>query len=132
MNNTPQFHGVKVHWACSSTGVSGVGTFAMQSRDHNKASDSEIVQDGTGFAVNKTYYNFSESATIEVIQTASGPGGNLVPTLPEPSDILTLSDTIYTAIAGTSWLVESVGTRSSNTSAQRTTLNLTRYPLITS
>jgi len=131
MNSSPVYRGVKVHWAVGSTGVSGNGTFKLQSRDHNMGADSEVVQDATGFAVNKTYFNFNESATLEIVNTSSGTGGDLTPTIPSPSDMLTITDTIYTQIAGTTWLVDGVSTKSSNTSALRTTLNLTRYALIT-
>lgn len=131
MPSTPVHRGVKVHWAVGSTGCTGMGTFKLQSTDHNLAADSEIVQDSTGFAVNKTYYNFTEQATLEIVNTSTGTGGDLTPTIPAVSDMLTISDTVYTQIAGSTWIVDSVSTKRSNTAALRTTVALTRYPLIT-
>lgn len=133
MQSSPQFKGVKIHWGVSSTTTSAFGTLTLQSRDHSRNADTDIVQDATGFAVNKTFFNYSDTATFEYIPTAAAPGaGNVTPTVPEAGDMVTVVDSVYTQIAGTNWIVDSASTRSSNTSAMRVTVNLTRYPLITS
>lgn len=130
---TPVHRGLKVHWACgSSTITTGIGTFKLQSRDHSLNADTDMVQDATGYVVNKTYFNHTETATLDYVPTDTGSGGDLTPTIPALGNILTITDTVYTAIAGTNWMVDGVNTKSSNTSAMRVTLNLTRYGNITS
>lgn len=131
LSNIPVVRGVGVHWGVSTTGVTGAGTFKLQSTDHNQGSDSDIVHDASGFAVNKTYYNFNESATLDVVVTGSANSASVAPTLAKPSDIITITDSVYTQLAGTDWLVDSVSIKRSNTSAMRVTYSLTRYPLIT-
>lgn len=126
---TPVHKGVGVHWGVSSTGCTGFGTFALQSRDLSKRADSEVIQDATGFATNKTFFNHTDSATLEVVFTGSS-GGNLTPTIAEIGDTLTITDSVFTQIAGTTWIVEDVSVRSSNTTAMRATVNLTKYPKI--
>jgi hypothetical protein len=132
LNSVPVHRGIGVHWAVQSTTVSGAGTFKLQSTDHTLQAATDMVQDGSGFTVNKTYYDFSESATLECVITGTNGTGNVSPTLAEPSDIITITDSVYTQLAGTDWLVDSVSVKRSNTSAMRVTYNLTRYPLITS
>ena len=92
--STPVHKGVGVHWACSSTGVTGFGTFSMQSRDFNKRADSEVIQDATGFATNKTYFNHMDQATMEVVVTGSA-GGNLTPTIAEVGDVIRIDRSTF-------------------------------------
>lgn len=133
MTTTPIYHGVKVHWGVGSSTAIGVsGTFVLQGRDHGMTADAEVIQDATGFAVNKTYYNHNESATFDYVPTDTYDGaGNLTPSIPTVGALVTVTDTVYTTIAGTNWLIDSISTKSSNTSAMRVTLTLSRYGLIT-
>lgn len=132
LSSTPIYRGVDVHWSVKSTSITGAGIFKLQSTDHGLQADTEIVQDGSGFACNKTYYNFNETATLEVVITGAGATGAVTPVLAEPSDIITITDIVYTQLAGTDWLVDSVSIKRSNTTAMRVTYSLSRYPLITS
>lgn len=129
--SSPVHKGVGVHWGVTSTGCTGFGTFVLQSRDFSKRADSEVIQNASGFTVNKTFFNHNDSATLEVVVTGSS-GGAVAPVLAEVGDVVTITDSTFTNIAGTNWLVEDVSSRSSNTSAMRLSFSLTKYPLITS
>jgi hypothetical protein len=125
------YHGVGVHWGTSSTTSTTLGTLKLQSRDHEKKSEMEAVKDGDGITVGKIYYDQMDEATFEYIPTSSTVNGTLTPTLPAIGDLISISDTTYTAIAGATWICESVSTKSSNTSALRATVKLVKYQSIT-
>lgn len=133
MTTTPVYHGVKVHWGTTSTGVTTViGTFALQGRDHNLGSDADVIQNGNGFALGKTYFNHNEAGTFDYIPyTAATPAGDLTPTIPAVGTMIVVTDTVYTAISGSQWMVDSISTKSSNTAAMRVSLGISRYGGIT-
>jgi len=124
------YHGVGVNFGVSSS-FSGV-TGAFQTRDHSIQSGNEIIANGIGDPVNKTYYGQYETATFEYVATGAGPSGTVAVTYPTQGSTLTITDTVYTQISGSSWLVDKVSTKGSNTTSVRVTCELTRYPLITS
>lgn len=125
------YKGVGCHWGVSSSTVSTV-TGKFQSRDHSKKSETDAIKDGDGVTVGKVYFDPTEEASFEYIPTSVTVNGDLTPTLPAIGDLLTVTDTKYTAIAATNWLVEDVSTKSSNSAAMRVSLKLTKYPQITS
>jgi hypothetical protein len=124
------YHGVGVNFGISSSLAAVTGAF--QTRDHNYESGAEIIANGSGDTVEKTWYDVRQTATFEYVSTGAGPGGSVAVTMPTIGSILVVSDTGYTQIANSYWLVDKVSTKGSNTSAVRVTVNLTYYPLITS
>lgn len=125
------YHGISINFGISSSlaGVTGV----FQTKDHSFNIEHELVRDGFGEFVQKTYFGTADEGTIEWIVTAAGgPDGKAVPTLPALGGMIVLTDTNDTSIAATTWLVDNVSTRGSNTTALRATAKLTKYPLITS
>jgi hypothetical protein len=124
------YHGIGVNFGLSSslTDISG----AFQTRDHSYQSGNEIINNGQGDPIEKTYHGQYETATFEYVATGTGPGGAVTVTLPSQGLTLTVTDTLYGQIAGSSWLVEKVSTKGSNTTAVRVTCDLVRYPLISS
>jgi hypothetical protein len=128
MSNT--YRGVGLHFGVNSTTAYVVsGTLRTQSRDHNLKAEKEQVRDGDGTTVGIVYYDPSEEATFEFIPTSSGVSGTLNPSnsLSAIGSMGTVTDSVYTAIAGTNWIVDDVSTKGSNTSALRVTLKLIRF-----
>lgn len=127
-------NGVSVAFGISSTSFSGsgIGTFKLQSRNHSKKAKKEDVADATGATVQRTYYDPSEEATLEYIQFAAN-NAALTAALVTPAigAIVTITDTSYTEIAGTNWMVDDVSSAGSNTSATKITLKLERFAGIT-
>jgi len=127
------YKGVGVTWGTSSTTFStGMGTFYLQSRDHSKKAENKSIKDGNGETRGKVFFDQTEEASFEYIPISSGTvNGSLVPTIPAIGDLFTVSDSIYTAIAGV-YLVEDISTKSSNNGALKATVKLMKYPYITS
>ena len=125
------YKGVGVHWGVTSTGATAFGTMRLQTRDHTRKTESELVKDADGVTVSKVFYDPTAEATFEYVATAAS-GGAAAPTLPACGDVITVTDAVYTQIAGTNWLCDEVSTKSSNTSAMRVTVKCTQYPAITS
>lgn len=124
------YRGVGVCWGVGTTAVSTV-TGALQTRDHTLRADMDETRNGEGVVVQKTYYNPTEEASFEFVASGTN-GGTVTPTLPAIGSLLTVTDTVYTPISGSAWLVDEVSTAGSNTSAVRITLRMTKYPNITS
>jgi hypothetical protein len=124
------FNGVGAHWGVSSTTCTAFGTFKLQSRDHKKKSETEMVKDADGVTVSKIFFDPSQEATFEYIPTSATATGSVTPTMPAIGDKLTVADTIY-PISASNWLVDEVSTKSSNTSVMKVTVQLSQYPQIT-
>ncbi len=125
------YKGVGIHWGVGST-THELHNGKLQTRDHTLKSEMETVRDAEGVTVNKTYYDPNQEATLEFVTTGSAGVGNAKPELPAIGDVVSLSDDVYTQIAGTVtganvWMVDEVSTKSSNTSAMRVTIRITRY-----
>src|ERR1017187_3384799 len=127
---TNVYHGVGVNFGISSSLANVTGLF--QTRDHVNTSDVDLVRSGTGDVVEKTYYNLYETGNFDYVASGTGPSGIVAVTLPTVGTLLTITDTVYTAIAGTSWLIDKASSKSSNTTAMKISLDLTRYAGITS
>lgn len=125
-----KFHGVGVNFGVSSS-LAGV-TGAFQTEDNTDASSNEKIMDGGGTFQNASYYGFFQEATFEYVATGAGPSGTIAVTKPAVGDILVVTNTTHTQIAGTNWIVENVDTKGSNTTAHRVTVKLWRADAITS
>lgn len=132
MADRNKYHGVAVNFGVGSAIGSVVGIF--QTRDHGLEADNEIIRNGTGDEVEKTFYATGrETCTFEYVASAAGTAsGNATITYPTVGDVFTVTDSGYSLIAGTSWLCDTVDIRGSNTTAARVTVKATRYALITS
>jgi hypothetical protein len=132
MADRNKYHGIAVSFGVASQIGSVVGVF--QTRDHGLESDNEIIRNGTGDEVEKTFYGTGrETCTFEYVASQTGgPAGNATVTYPTIGDAFTVTDTNYPAIAGTSWLCDGVDIKGSNTTAVRVTVKATRYALISS
>jgi len=123
------FHGIAVNFGVSSSLASVTGLF--QTRDHNYRVSDELIMDGLGTYQTKNYYAFVEEANFEYVATGNGTAsGTATVLMPSASAQLTVTDTQYTQIAGTTWLVDDVSTKGSNTTSVRVTCKLSRYPSI--
>ena len=123
------YRGIGVNFGISSSLANITG--AMQTRDHQYRSETEMVRNSYGDTVAKIYYDASEEATFSWIATGTS-GGSITVTLPTIGALLTVTDAGYTQIAGTTWLVDDVSTAGSNTGAVKVTAKLSKYPNITS
>ena len=125
------YKGVGCHWGVGSTTYT-LTNGRLQSRDHSRRSEMETIKDAEGVTIGKYFYDQNESATFEAVITGSAGSGVAVPILPAVGDAVTLTDTNYIAISGSTtglnvWLVQDVATKSSNTSAMRITFELVRH-----
>lgn len=125
-----KFHGIGVNFGVSSS-LSAI-TGAFQTRDQNFQGSNESIMDGGGNFVQDSTYGLFETATFEYVATGAGPNSNVAVTLPTVGELLTVTDTVYTQIAGTAWIVRGYDVKGSNTSATRVTVNLWRASAITS
>jgi hypothetical protein len=125
------YHGISVNFGLSSSinTVSG----AFQTRDHQYTSGNEIIANGQGDPVEKTYYGQIETATFEYVATnTGGPSGTAAVLIPAQGQTATVVDVLYSQISGSTWLVDKASTKGSNTTAVRVTVDLWRASLITS
>lgn len=131
MTNAPKINGVGCHWGVSSTGISGFGALVLTSTDHNMESDVETAQDPSGYVTIDVTYNHRETATLQTWISGSTPDvGNTTiatTTYPQPGDVVTIADTVDTAIAGTDWIAGNASVSRSNTSLARVSIPLRRY-----
>jgi len=110
----------------------------FQTREHHIIMESKDIKDGGQTTVAKAYWDYHEEATFNYV--AYGVGGQ-VPTSDLPVigqyvsvntiSLYTLSNTNYYPITGNNWKVEDIQVSSSNVSATRVTLKLTRHPAST-
>ena len=122
------FHGVSVNWGVE-TNIEGV-TGLMQTRDHTLASNAELVVDGGETPVSKVYWGIYEEATFVYVATDfTYRSGNAKYMLPDIGSTVYVSDAINNQLDG-NWMVDNVATHTSNTTATRVTLKLSRYPQI--
>lgn len=124
------YHGVGVNFGVSSSIAAVTGAF--QTRDNTYNASNESIMNGSGAFVEDTTYGQYETATFEYVATGAGPGVTAAVTFPTVGDIITVTDTGYTQIAQTNWIVRDVTIRGSNTTATRVTCNLWRAVNITS
>jgi hypothetical protein len=124
------YTGVGIHWGVGSSGITSFGTFKLQTTDHTKKSKVEEITDGDGNTVGKVYYDLMEEGTFEYIPTGVS-SGSITPTLPNVGDKFTVTDTVYTQLAATNWLVDEVNIKRSNTSAMKVSVKCSKYAAIT-
>ncbi len=124
------YRGVGCHWGTSST-TSTTITGQVQTRDHDKQAEMEPIKNGDGTTVGKVYYDHNEKCTFNWIPTQATLTGTMNPSLPAIGDLVTLTDAVYTAVAGTNWIVEKVSTKSANNGAMKIDMELAKFPSIT-
>lgn len=123
------YHGVGVNFGIATGITNVVGLF--QTNDHGVTSDNEIIRDGTGAEIEKTFYAFKMTGTFEYVASGAGPSGNVSVVYPAVGAMVTVTDTNYSNVNGTNWLVDSIDIKRSNVAAVRVTLKMTLYPSIT-
>jgi hypothetical protein len=132
MTTSPKFAGVGCHWGVSSTGLTGYGALVLTGTDQSMEADTETAQDATGYVVTDVTYNHRETATLETWISGSS-GGNVVvasTSYPQPGDTVTITDSVNTGLAGSTWIAGGVSVRRSNTSLAKVSIPLRRYAKI--
>ncbi len=127
----PTYRGVGCHWGASST-TSTIISGQVQTRDHDKLAEMEAIKNGDGTTVGKVFYDHNSKCTFTFIPTQASLTGTLNPSYPAVGTLVTLTDSVYTDIAGTNWICEKVSTKSANNGALKIDLELSQYPSITS
>lgn len=119
-------HGVGVNWGVYSSVVGVNGAF--QAREHSYKFSSELVRDAGNTTVSKVYYDPVETATFTYVaaQPVNYTSGNAPVDIPTMGTFIQVVDNRYPAIAGY-WLVDGISVVSSNTTAARVTLQLSRH-----
>lgn len=125
--------GVKfVAWgiATGATGT-GIGTFTPQSGDFKKESKSAELQNGTGQTINKTFYDFKQTYTLNVVPTATTEALALAANIcPDPGTIVTVTDADDPQVDSTNagkYLCVSSSKKKGNTSANDLTFELEQW-----
>jgi hypothetical protein len=121
--------GSGVHFGVGSTSCTAFGTCKIQSTSHNQSFSEDKIADESGFTVNRTGYDFMETATLTYFATGTTGASDVTPTLPALMSTCTIVDTKYTQFAG-SWIVDSVATQRTNTGALQVTVNISRHALV--
>jgi hypothetical protein len=121
-----RFHGIGINWGVNSTIIGVNGLF--QTREHSSTAKSKEIVDGGETTVSKAYWDFKQTATFTYVAAQyGGPFGNSNVDVPTIGNFVTVFDPSYAYING-DWLVDAASVASSNTSAARVTLTLSRYP----
>jgi hypothetical protein len=123
------YHGVGINFGIAPTVTYVTGLF--QTNDHGLTADTEIIRDGTGAEVEKTFYAFKSTGTFEYVASGTGPSGTVAVTYPAVGAMVSVSDSNYSNLNATNWIVDSVDVKRSNVAAVRVTLKMTLYPSIT-
>jgi hypothetical protein len=131
MANT--FLGVGVNFGVAGTTAitgTGIGTFKLQTQNHRKSAEKEVIKDGDGIDVQATIYNPTEEAEFEYVPSGStGAAAITASVIPAIGALVTVANASqYTPIAATTWFVwDDPEIRFSNTGACRVTLRLKRW-----
>jgi hypothetical protein len=120
------YHGVGVQFAMPSASIANV-TGAFQTNDHIQESSKEMITSSGGEPITVTYFGFVETATFEwVAQNNSTATGTATVTLPTQGSQANVTDSIYTQIAGSNWLVDRNEIKRGNSVSVRVTTHLWR------
>ena len=114
--------------------ITGVNGWLMQSAEHTKAADLEVVRDGLGEEITHGWYNIHDEATLEVVITGTGLGNSLTNTaLKSPGTILVITAcTSVPELVATNWEVQAgCKVSGSNTSAKRLSCPIKKFTNIT-
>jgi hypothetical protein len=126
----PTYRNLAVNWGVNST--LNTVSWSMQSRDHGYKSESETIKDGQGATVAKVFFDPSEEVTFTgVVVAALSSSGSAPVVIPVIGSLASITDVSYPNITGSTWIVEDVNTKGSNTEALKVTAKATRYPGIT-
>src|SRR6266700_3399633 len=105
--------GVNFGVSSSLAGVNG----KFQTLDHEHKSEVEHIRDGGGSTVTKVYYDFNEEATFEYVASGTDNSMTVPVTSGSVGDLLTVTDSTYGGIVGTTWLIDNVSIKGSNTTS---------------
>jgi hypothetical protein len=94
----------------------------IQSIDHEYKNEVASVKDADGKTVARAYYDFNEEATFEYYAT------EVNPTITSNGTLCTITDATVTGIAGTTWIVESMSSKVTNTDYYKITLKISKWP----
>ncbi len=135
MKTTPDISSVGVHWAVTSTGLTGYSTLVLNSTDHTLEADMETATDAGGYVVTTVTYNHRESVTLETWVSGSAGASNasiITATVPAPGDKFTITDSVNTIISGSAWIAGSSTIKRANNTFAKVSTTATRYAKITS
>jgi len=133
--NTLVQYGINLGWGLGATAVTITGaTGIFQDIEYNLKLDELETRDQRGTVATWTGYNPSEMATFNYfLSDANAASGSAVPTLnanvPDRSTKVTV--TSVGPMSGSSWIVQDVLVRETNTDNMKVTVKATRYVNIT-
>jgi len=123
--------GANMNFGCNFS-ASAFGTLYPQSIDYKKASDQVETRDGSGNMASKVFYNIHEEATFVYRSYDGGSTLDAAVVCPAIGDLVTITTTKPTSASGSYWIVEDVAVKGSNTSVVEVSVDVKRYPNITS
>ncbi len=127
------FLGVGVNFGVAGTTAitgSGIGTFTLQSQNHSKSAEKDVIKDANGIDTQATIYNPTEEATFEYFCSGATAAAAITATvIPAIGALVTVTNgSQYTPIGATTWFVwNDPVINTTNTSAYRVTLHLKRW-----
>lgn len=117
-----------IHWGVGSSTSTAFGTFLLQDRDYARKANKSLIKDGFGITVGAVWNDPNEEATFTYLATSGTVTGSATATIPQIGDKLTVVDTIFTQIAGTSWYVDDASAKNTNNSMLMVTVKCSKYP----
>ena len=120
------------HWGLGSFGMTGtaVGTFLPQSVDYSKTAKQVEIMDGAGETSGIVFHDFNNTLTAEVtVQSTTVAGITAAATLPAIGEIITVTDTADTEVAGattTAYVLIDVRKQRTNSDVCKATFELRR------
>ncbi len=133
MKTSADNNGNGVHWGVSSTGLTGFSNLILNGTDQTVEADTETASDSNGYVVTEVTYNHKETATLETWvsgSTGSKTASITTTNIPQPGDKLTVTDSVNTAISGSSWIVGSSNIKRANNTFAKVSTSLKRFALI--
>lgn len=131
MSNT--FLGLGVNFGIAGTTAitgTGIGTFKLQSQEHKKSAEKEVIKNEDGIDCQATLFNPTEEATFEYVVSGALLADAVSATkIPEIGQIVTVANAAqYPGLASAAWFVwDDPMIKGSNTGAMRVTLHLKRW-----
>lgn len=131
-------YGIPINFGFATTTdgitITGISGYLLQSADHTKQADIFEVRDADGDMANRTFYNFNDEASLEVIITGTNLAAAITNTaLQTPGTILVISACAnMPSLVATNWQVEPGHKVSgSNIDAKKITVPLKKFAGIT-
>lgn len=123
------YQGLNLNWGLGATdyAISGVSGL-FQTSDTELKYDEMEVRDQRGNVKAWVGYNPTDGGTIEyVVSTTASATGNASITYPSQGTKITITAASDEPISGSSWIVQGVTVRKSNTDACKVSLKVIRY-----